>query len=468
MSLDNAKLPWFGSLLGGGQGNPQEESPQSARHQQKPGMNQNDTSPLWGPYHSSDSEEEDEIRVTTVGKSTIDSSPTASRHKEAGSNNDSGGTPDTNPNQGGDSTSVSNVPQFGKQHTPLNNKATPVTLESLWEHAEAFWATPAETHVNRVNRWTEMAQDACASPCTARDLCYDLMEDEPPVLGITPLQGPNHQTTYIAGSSPSSVAVAGDLQPRGKLASLQMAETSTTTVDAKAMDTSFNQTTNPADRRRQRHEQRLQQQSNREMQQHRTHEEIEVSPNHHIQVRLPPQDLVPINSSKNKKKLPFDRKKAVDRMPVETLDVSVEEAAALERSISELTMRSSYATAIGNSKADLVFKAVPEKSRRMAYYAVGKHHRQAGRGGNRRCYFTGKLILGGAPFYAGSVQQGLRTLVVFCLPSALGLPDKETLIRYSREMEKSPTGSSRPRIGSSSSRTDTIMSVQPATREIAP
>eukprot|EP00549_Striatella_unipunctata_P010506 CAMPEP_0118713526 /NCGR_PEP_ID=MMETSP0800-20121206/25578_1 /TAXON_ID=210618 ORGANISM="Striatella unipunctata, Strain CCMP2910" /NCGR_SAMPLE_ID=MMETSP0800 /ASSEMBLY_ACC=CAM_ASM_000638 /LENGTH=73 /DNA_ID=CAMNT_0006619013 /DNA_START=36 /DNA_END=254 /DNA_ORIENTATION=+ len=59
------------------------------------------------------------------------------------------------------------------------------------------------------------------------------------------------------------------------------------------------------------------------------------------------------------------------------------------------------------------------ETRRMAYYAVGKHH---GKGGNRRCYFTGKLILSGVPFYAGSVQQGLRTLVVFCLPSSLDLP----------------------------------------------
>jgi len=84
----------------------------------------------------------------------------------------------------------------------------------------------------------------------------------------------------------------------------------------------------------------------------------------------------------------------------------------LERSISELTMKSSY----GEATAKLA------ENRRMAYYAVGRHHRNSGRGGNRRCYFTGKLILGGAPFYAGSVQQGLRTLVVFCLPSAIGLP----------------------------------------------
>lgn len=96
--------------------------------------------------------------------------------------------------------------------------------------------------------------------------------------------------------------------------------------------------------------------------------------------------------------------------PVKNLEVQPQLA---ERSISELTMRSSYAEAT----------AKLAEQRRMAYYAVGKHHGRSG--GNRRCYFSGKLILGGAPFYAGSVQQGLRTLVVFCLPSALGLPLSE-------------------------------------------
>ena len=99
-------------------------------------------------------------------------------------------------------------------------------------------------------------------------------------------------------------------------------------------------------------------------------------------------------------------------VPMKSLMVESSETFALERSISELTMKSSY----GEERSKLV------ENRRMAYYAVGKHHKHSGRGGNRRCYFTGKLILGGAPFYAGSVQQGLRTLVVFCLPSAIGLP----------------------------------------------
>lgn len=132
--------------------------------------------------------------------------------------------------------------------------------------------------------------------------------------------------------------------------------------------------------------------------------------------------------------------KAKKKAPVEHLEVRTEDAYELERSISELTMRSSYGG--GESLSN-----VPD-NRRMAYYAVGKNHRNSGKGGNRRCYFSGKLILGGAPFYAGAVQQGLRTLVVFCLPSALNLPDREKLQKLSksagvtRRLSKTPSASS--------------------------
>ena len=235
----------------------------------------------------------------------------------------------------------------------------------------------------------------------------------------------------------------------------------------------------------------------------RTHEDIEVSPGHHVQVRLPPTNpimksssssaianpaasptrtiassvvpdnqipltpanntiqpqndlpsspqfqrshIVKNNSSDSCKAVPLKPNDAATNpvqetlpnheigvtaatttmgvttgtVPVVSFEVRPEEALELERSISELTMRSSYAA------TDSALQKIPE-NRRMAYYAVGKHHRQSGRGGNRRCYFSGKLILGGTPFYAGSVLQGLRTLVVFCLPSSVGLPDKESL-----------------------------------------
>ena len=88
----------------------------------------------------------------------------------------------------------------------------------------------------------------------------------------------------------------------------------------------------------------------------------------------------------------------------------------IERSVSELTMRSHGAFEEHRHTAN---------KRRMAYYAVGRaapcgDHGSSG--GNRRCYFGGNAIPYGMPFYAGSVRQGPRTLVVFCLPSALGLP----------------------------------------------
>jgi len=103
-------------------------------------------------------------------------------------------------------------------------------------------------------------------------------------------------------------------------------------------------------------------------------------------------------------------------LPFRELSVPTE----IERSVSELTMRSHGAFERHRYASD---------SRRMAYYAVGRAATEdgggrsnGGGGGNRRCYFTGQGIPYGMPFYAGSVQQGPRTLVVFCLPAALGLP----------------------------------------------
>ena len=111
-----------------------------------------------------------------------------------------------------------------------------------------------------------------------------------------------------------------------------------------------------------------------------------------------------------------------DGLPFRELSVPSE----IEHSVSELTMRSHGAFERHKYTSD---------SRRMAYYAVGRTtsmnnndesgSRKSSSGGNRRCYFTGHSILYGMPFYAGSVQQGPRTLVVFCLPSALGLGTKE-------------------------------------------
>lgn len=123
------------------------------------------------------------------------------------------------------------------------------------------------------------------------------------------------------------------------------------------------------------------------------------------------------------KNLMSDKKSSKGRSPPFNV-ITVNTSVPFQKSISELTMRSSYGEAT-TPISDM---------RRMAYYAVGKNHSQKGgkganSGGNRKCYFTGDPIASGRPFYAGSVQQGMRTLIVFCLPSALGLPKKEDLER---------------------------------------
>jgi hypothetical protein len=184
------------------------------------------------------------------------------------------------------------------------------------------------------------------------------------------------------------------------------------------------------------------------------------------------------------------------RPPLSLLIVRPEEIGDLERNISELTMRSCYTasqgwfvpTATGNygkmDERDLkALPKIPNDNRRMAYYAVGKHHHNrnqqqlqnnqqlgktnnsgAVKGGNRRCYFTGKLILNNAPFYAGCVEQGLRTLVVFCLPSALGLPNPLDLQQCAVSSVGGGSQRQHPRIGSSS----TINSSQSAQMNLNP
>ena len=102
--------------------------------------------------------------------------------------------------------------------------------------------------------------------------------------------------------------------------------------------------------------------------------------------------------------------------PIKSITVENEAFGLFSESISELTMSSKHAlTADENAEM-----------RRMAYYAVNKRHKSTRNHqdrvhANRKCYFTGKQIVAGVPFYAGSLEMGLRTLIVFCLPSAIGL-----------------------------------------------
>jgi len=98
------------------------------------------------------------------------------------------------------------------------------------------------------------------------------------------------------------------------------------------------------------------------------------------------------------------------KLPFEVIEIN--QAEFLERSsISELTMRSSHITSIKPAS----------NNRIMAYYAIGQNHKHVTNKSNRKCYFTGKYISQGTPFYAGTLKQGYKTLVVFCLPESFGL-----------------------------------------------
>lgn len=146
----------------------------------------------------------------------------------------------------------------------------------------------------------------------------------------------------------------------------------------------------------------------------------------------PPQDISPIGT-KNEEEAKWKDGEVVTDDVDEVVNsklgfgyIEVPPPGEIERSVSELTMRSIGAHARDSKALD---------TRRMAYYAVGR----AGDGkssGNRRCYFTGTAIPYSTPFYAGCVQQGPRTLVVFCLPSALGFPVMSSNSQTKEERER--------------------------------
>jgi hypothetical protein len=313
---------------------------------------------MWGPTHSFDSDE-----VSSKSKQRQQPSSVAGMSgwfsKTAPKASSSSTTPPKPPSQlnrsqGTDSTKSSH--SFSGDASPaLSPDAPPQAsyMGRVWKDLQCQHDTTTAT-TPKDKQFLDYVEDVC-SPCQPKNLDASFTNDivDPP-LGICRMEPP----MICSGSSNAS----------------QLSKQASTET--------------PADRRRQRHERRQQQRS--------------TAPS--------PQENEAYEVTESKILEPHAH--TVEKVPLESLTLDKETAVELERSISELTMRSSY----GQATAKLA------DHRRMAYYAVGRHHRQSGRGGNRRCYFTGKLILGGAPFYAGSVQQGLRTLVVFCLPSSLGLP----------------------------------------------
>mmetsp|Transcript_34567 Transcript_34567/g.81494 ORF Transcript_34567/g.81494 Transcript_34567/m.81494 type:complete len:629 (+) Transcript_34567:74-1960(+) len=355
---------------------------------------------VWGPSHSLSSDEGDDKsskpKVVFADETKNDSdiearfrTPPSKLLAANNSNNNSQGTASTK------SSHESTPPTTEGEDRAESMGRMQSTLGRVWNNLQCLEDTttshptkPAEESENNV---MDLLESVC-SPCKPKNLGDTFSvncEDDTP-LGITRLAPPN-----------------ACLEP-----SINRASNGSKLVNKETFDEkSTNTVETAADRRRQRHKRR-QLKSCTGGEDSSPQEAYEVTPD---------QVMIMQKEQKNPSMV-------VPRpLPLKSLELNSQQAVELERCISELTMRSSY----GEATAKIA------ENRRMAYYAVGRHHRQSGRGGNRRCYFTGKLILGGAPFYAGSVQQGLRTLVVFCLPSAVGLP-KETQLNSSNS-SRAPT-----------------------------
>jgi hypothetical protein len=386
---------------------------------------------LWGPTHSFSSDDEssgfvEEKKMEIEVPMTTTTTPERSKATSNGSQQGTASTkssPDSSrgmspPQQEGHEE----LAREGADDAAEPMEAIPCTLGRVWNNLQCLEdrTMPANNKAPNAdalgsasmtmnqNKIFDLFDEMC-SPCKPKNLdeeySFECDDDEAP-LGIARLAPPGACMPSFSRSRRSSRAG----NSRSVLSRLDDRSTMT------------NET--PADRRRDRAKRRQVDASKSAAagagESSTTQEAYEVTP----------EQVVLVQKDKDDKSSPVPSKNRP--LPVEQLELNKQTAVELERCISELTMRSSY----GEAMAKIA------ENRRMAYYAVGKHHRQSGRGGNRRCYFTGKLILGGAPFYAGSVQQGLRTLVVFCLPSAVGLP---------LEMQQDTSPSARTPAGSISS-----------------
>eukprot|EP00539_Tryblionella_compressa_P000940 CAMPEP_0178738578 /NCGR_PEP_ID=MMETSP0744-20121128/3591_1 /TAXON_ID=913974 /ORGANISM="Nitzschia punctata, Strain CCMP561" /LENGTH=628 /DNA_ID=CAMNT_0020391213 /DNA_START=40 /DNA_END=1926 /DNA_ORIENTATION=- len=378
---------------------------------------------LWGPTHSFSSDECDGFSFQEEKKFEIDVLVTPVAKTCSASNSH----PGTNSTKSTHGSSPAKEEQKSSSSSDNDGLVEPIpcTLGKVWSNLQCLEggtskgivpeknSTKGSGQMQENNRIMDMIDEVC-TPCRPRNLEASLSsyDHDEASLGISRLAPPN------ACLHPFST------RQRSSRVNKTAIEQSPST-DAKSTTT----TETPADRRRERHKRRQRasvKHGNDGSDSCTGQEAYEVTPDQVVLVQKE-QTL----SSVQLRNRP---------LPVESLELNKQTAVELERCISELTMRSSY----GEATAKIA------ENRRMAYYAVGRHHRQSGRGGNRRCYFTGKLILGGAPFYAGSVQQGLRTLVVFCLPSAVGLP---------REIPRNSSPSSRaPLVSVSSHRRPSLSS----------
>lgn len=386
--------------------NPQEVQEIKARNKQIQLQAAQSKSGLWGPTHSLDSQESGYLVAQRQHQQQALYAPPAA----AGLSHRT----ESNPNQGGSQESRDYPGAVAAAAASNKTTSSPTGVQQLWnDHAAGTWENVIQACVKKA-----------PVGCLPRDLHGTAFCQQDSAVGeplVPPLDDDGEPSAFHGGYDPTPVLGISRLAPPDQVNTASPTKPTTRQTTTTTTTASHNSSNgeSAAARRRARHWNRLQ----RQKPETTLVEEIEVNVHNKVQVVQTAAVLSPVAAAA---KIAFEmaeKRAAAKKAPLHTLEVPLSVAADLERSISELTMRSSYGSSGNTSEQAAIQGRIPD-NRRMAYYAVGKHHRQSGRGGNRRCYFSGKLILGGAPFYAGSVQQGLRTLVVFCLPSALNMPEK--------------------------------------------
>jgi hypothetical protein len=431
---------------------------------------------LWGPTHSLDSSESGYEHYQQRERVSAQQREHQQRDQQRSSPTSK---QESNPNQGGSAGSdpaedvyaARKLGSVSSSHHNANHcdygSPAQAALESIWNRAGILFSPDKSTTANNsdsnptksttLSKRLQVIGEACSNaPClSSKRKGRNGVTDDTDADTIDSMTEEAECTPICLGIAPMSLdAVLSKTQQRSKQGPTVHSNTygtdGTTLVTESAQVVTDD---SPAARRRARHVHRLVQRE----QLLTKYDEIEVATDFQhqqdqIRVVSPPTDVLTelrqalpptlYQLQQQQSQSQTDSITPNKTAPLQLLEVEHEQAAELERSISELTMRSSYGE-------QAVASRIPD-NRRMAYYAVGKHHRNSGRGGNRRCYFTGKLILGGAPFYAGSVQQGLRTLVVFCLPSALGLPKVTSQRDLNARPNANPSNSSRASVSSRS------------------
>ena len=381
----------------------------------------------WGPTHSEDSEDSslrqqscrpspaENKNATThnwLSSFAVTSAFTTPKNSKAPLNQSQQTDSTKSSASSRQSPQPSSAAALGPGETPSDIRSptswkseTSASLERMWNSAQTAFNCREDTTISNSKPILSYVEEVC-SPCQPRSLHQELADDND--IHDSPNRSPVEAPLGIAPMEPPEEK-KDDRTPTSSIVNLDRQTSIDRPRNADNQSTSSSDT--PAERRRQRHRQR-QLRASSQTPLSELPEAVEVTTDRKVHCNGAKINADTNTKGKSSSIENGDSSSSPANIPLESLTVTKDVARELERSISELTMKSSY----GEATAKLA------ENRRMAYYAVGRHHRNSGRGGNRRCYFTGKLILGGAPFYAGSVQQGLRTLVVFCLPSAIGLP----------------------------------------------